>query len=216
MVSWKQGVIVVLGALSLGAIAARAGNAMPQVGFLDQVYKGPGGYEAKYVLFLPHGYDGKKPFPLILFLHGFGQKGTDGRKQVEIGLGPAIRKQETTFAFITVFPQSHQGGWTVDSEDGQRALAILDEVAKHYRVDAQRVYLTGVSMGGEGTWSLAAAHPEHWAAIVPLCGGGDPKQAAKIKNLSCWYFHGDADQVVRVRQSRDMIWTLRQAGGEPH
>src|SRR5262249_30519329 len=139
-------------------------------------------YAAKYVLFVPYDYDGTRPFPLIVFLHGAGQTGTDGRNQIRVGLGPVIKRQENTFAFLAVFPQSHKGGWVAGSEDAKRVLAILDEVQKDYRVDTTRVYLTGISMGGEGTWSLAAAHPRRWAAIVPICGVGDPKIAPKIKD----------------------------------
>jgi acetyl esterase/lipase len=195
--------------------AAGGGGARKKTGFLDKVYKGADGREAKYVVFVPHGYDGKKVFPAILFLHGAGRTGTDGRDQVTGALGQAIQKQEKTFAFVTIFPQSHLGSWQADTEDGKRAVAILDEVTKNYTVDKQRVYLTGLSMGGEGTWALAAAHSERWAAIVPLCGGGDPKTAAKLKDIPCWCFHGDADKVVEVDQSRLMIRALKKVGGRP-
>jgi len=95
------------------------------------------------------------------------------------------------------------------------ALAILDEVQKEYKVDPKRVYLTGLSMGGFGTWSLAAAHPTKWAAIVPICGGGDPASAAKIKDIPCWCFHGDADPVVPVSFARLMVEALRKSGASP-
>src|SRR5262249_17824040 len=152
------------------------------------------GAEAKYVLFVPHDYKGDKAYPLILFLHGSGESGTDGKKQVAVGLGPALKKHEKAFPFLVVFPQSQKYSWQADSQDSQRAIAILDEVMKSYKVDPQRVYLTGLSMGGSGTWSLAAKYPGRWAAIVPVCGGGDPKQAEKIKHLPCWCFHGSADK----------------------
>ncbi len=84
-------------------------------------------------------------------------------------LAKAIRDREKTFAFLAVFPQAHVGSWQAETKDGRRAMAILDEVLKTYKVDAKRVYLTGPSMGSEGTWSLAAAHSTRWAAIVPLC-----------------------------------------------
>src|SRR5262249_19640022 len=145
-------------------------------GFLDRVYKGSDGKEAKYVIFVPHDYKGDKPYPLILFLHGAGSTGTDGKKQVS-GISAEIRRNEKTFPSIVVFPQSENRTWRADSADGKRALAILEEVEKQYKVDAKRVYLTGLSMGGFGTWSFAVAHPKKWAAIVPICGGGDPKQA---------------------------------------
>jgi predicted peptidase len=184
-------------------------------GFLDRVFKDASGAEARYILFIPHDYKGDRPYPLILFLHGAGETGTDGKKQAAVGLGPAIRKQEKSFPFIAVFPQSQKRTWQADSDDGRRALAILDLVQKEYKVDAKRVYLTGLSMGGYGTWSLAARHPERWAAIAPICGGGDPKQAVKIKHIPCWCFHGDADKAVPVTRSREMIEALKAAGGQP-
>src|SRR5207248_11298799 len=124
-------------------------------GFLDRVHKDADGQEAKYVLFVPYNYQGTKPVPLILFLHGAGESGSDGKKQVEVGLGKAIRQREKDFPFLVVFPQSQKRSWRADSADAQRALAILAEVQKEYQVDAKRIYLTGLSMGGAGTWSLA-------------------------------------------------------------
>src|SRR5919201_1026220 len=92
-----------------------------------------------------------------------------------------------------VIPQSEKRTWAADSDDGKRALAMLDATVKEYNGDPKRVYLTGLSMGGFGTWSLAAAHPEKWAAIVPICFGGDPNTAEKIKHIPCWCFCGDKD-----------------------
>jgi predicted peptidase len=187
----------------------------PVSGFLDRVYKGPDGSKSKYVVFVPHGYDGTKAFPVILYLHGAGATGTDGRAQTNGALAGAISKKPASFPFIAVFPQSHEGSWLATSRDGKRALAILDQVARDFRVDGNRVCLTGLSMGAEGVWSLAAAHPQRWAAIVPICGGGDPKTAAKFKDIPCWCFHGDADKVIPPVRSREMIRALKQAGGRP-
>ena len=86
---------------------------------------------------------------------------------------------------------------------------------KEYKIDDKRIYLTGLSMGGFGTWSLAAKYPDRWAAIVPFCGGGDPAKAKEIKDIPCWCFHGDADQAVPVRASREMVEALKAAGGKP-
>ena len=183
-------------------------------GFLDRIHKDADGKEAKYVLFVPHDYKDNKPWPLILFLHGAGERGTDGQKQAQVGLGAAIKSQEKTFPFIAVFPQA-QKTWKADSEDGKRAMNILAEVEKAYRVDPKRTYLTGLSMGGAGTWSLAAAYPDRWAAIVPVCGRDDPKNAEKIKAIPCWCFHGDADPAVKVQFSREMIESLKAAGAKP-
>jgi predicted peptidase len=211
MVRFKKWVPVFVALLGLAA----GRDEPPRTGFIDKVYKDANGYEAKYVVFVPHEYDGKEAWPVILFLHGSGAVGTDGRTQVAGALAQAIRKDEKKFAFIAVFPQAHDYRWTAGSVDGKRALAILDEVGHSYKIDKKRTYLTGVSMGGEGTWSLAAAHPDRWAAIVPVCGSGDPQIAAKIKDIPCWCFHGDADTLIPAAASREMIRALRQAGGQP-
>jgi predicted peptidase len=203
-----------LGCLFSLALAPASASDKIEHGFLDRVYKGADGSVAKYVIFVPHDYRGDKPFPVILFLHGAGATGTDGKKQVS-GVAAEIRRNVKAFPFIVVFPQSQKRTWRADSEDGKRALAILAEVAKQYQVDARRFYLTGLSMGGSGTWSLATAHPEKWAAIVPICGRGDLRLAAKIKDLPCWCFHGEADPTVRVELSREMIKALKAAGGDP-
>ncbi|HZU38186.1 MAG TPA: dienelactone hydrolase family protein, partial [Gemmataceae bacterium] len=173
------------------------------------------GNDHKYVLFIPHSYDGTRAFPVILFLHGAGETGKDGRKQVRVGLGPAVKAREKHFPFIVVFPQSEQRTWHADSADGQRAIKILEKTQKEYNIDPNRVILTGLSMGGFGTWSLAARYPKRWAAIVPICGGGNPATAARIKDIPCWCFHGGADPVVPTQRSRDMIAALRRAGGHP-
>ena len=211
----KKYAFVMSGILYLGVVSAAHGDDKQQTGFVDKVYKAGDGYEAKYVVFVPHAYDGKKVFPVILFLHGASRSGTDGRDQLTGALAKAIRKQEKKFAFIAVFPQAHVADWQADSPDGKRVLAILDDVEKNYNVDMTRVCLTGLSMGGKGTWSLAAAHPDRWAAIVPISGGGDTKTAAKIKDIPCWCFHGDADKVINVQLSRKMIRALKNAGGRP-
>jgi predicted peptidase len=184
-------------------------------GFSDRVFKDKNGGEAKWVLFVPHGYQGDKAYPIILFLHGAGETGIDGVKQAKVGLGPAILKQEKSFPFFAVFPQSQKRTWKADSDDAKRALAILDQVQKDYQIDSKRIYLTGLSMGGYGTWSLATAHPDKWAAIAPICGGGDPTQADKIKHIPTWCFHGDADKAVKVEKSREMIDALKKAGAMP-
>jgi predicted peptidase len=195
------------------AAAARADE--PKTGFLDRTFTDADGKEAKYVLYVPDDYKGDKPYPLILFLHGAGETGTDGKKQATVGLGPAVKKMDK-FPAIVVFPQSQDRTWDADSKDGKRALANLEAVQKEYKVDDKRIYLTGLSMGGFGTWSFAVKYPDRWAAIVPICGGGDPSKAEAIKDIPCWCFHGDADKAVSVEKSRKMIDALKAAGGKPN
>jgi predicted peptidase len=203
-------------ALVFGLVPALSlADEKPATGFVDKTFKNSDGTTSPYVVFVPENYDAKKAYPVILFLHGSGE--TKGGKMMpaQVGIGPAIKKHQKSFEFITVIPQSEKRTWKADSEDGKRALAILDEVMKTYKTDPHHVYLTGLSMGGYGTWSMAAAHPDRWAAIVPICGGGNPKDAEKIKNIPCWCFHGDADKAVPVERSRDMIKALEQAGAKP-
>jgi predicted peptidase len=214
MIGWFRATLALAGLLGL-VLTEAGGGSKVEHGFVHKVHKDASGDTGKYVVFVPEGYQGDKAYPLILFLHGAGETGTDGEKQAKVGLGPAVKKRATTFPFIVVFPQSQKRTRKADSPDGKRALAILDEVRKAYKVDPKRIYLTGLSMGGYGTWSMAEAHPDKWAAIVPICGGGNPKQAAKIKDLPCWCFHGDADKAVPVQRSRDMIEALKAAGGSP-
>jgi predicted peptidase len=211
--------------LALAPLTAHAEDS-PMTGFLDRVHKDADGKEAKYVVFVPHDYDAKgdKTYPVILFLHGAGETQGGTKQPVEVGIGPAIKKQEKTFPFITVIPQSQKRTWQADSDDAKRALAILDEVQKEFKTDAKRVYLTGLSMGGYGTWSLAQKYPERWAAVAPICGGivRNTKEedfkaaAAKVKDVPCWCFHGDADNAVPVAQSRGMMKALWDAGAHPN
>jgi predicted peptidase len=162
----------------------------------------------EYLLYLPDGYDedkGKK-WPLVLFLHGAGESGQEIRK-VEANGPPKLVRQGKSFPFILVSPQSPGRGWNPETLN-----ALLDDVTARYRVDPDRVYLTGLSMGGFGTWALASAHPERFAAIAPICGGGNPRMASKLKDLPIWVFHGAKDNVVPPRQSEDMVEALKDAG----
>jgi predicted peptidase len=208
--------LVVLGTTALLSATRARADGTPEHGFLDRTHKDPDGKDAKYVLFVPHAYEGDKAYPLILFLHGAGETGTDGKRQVKVGLGPVVRRDEAGFPFFVIFPQSQKRTWQAKSSDAQRALDILAEVRREYKIDGRRIYLTGLSMGGFGTWSLAAAHPDRWAAIAPICGGGDPKIAEKIKEVPCWCFHGGADPVVKVEWSRNLMKALWDAGGHPN
>jgi predicted peptidase len=205
------------------AVAVAVTAPAADTGFIDKTFKDSSGVEHKYVVFVPHDYKKDKPTPTILFLHGAGEtKQKEGAKPkttpkmpVEVGIGPAIKKREKTFPFLTIIPQAPRFGWGAGTDGGKLALAILEEVEKNYNVDKKRIYLTGLSMGGMGTWSLAMAMPDKWAAIVPICGRGDVKSADKIKDLPCWAFHGDADTAVPVSGSRDMIEAIKKAGGDP-
>ena len=207
-------------ALAVLFLAGASAQDKPKTGFVDKTFKNADGSTSPYVVFVPKDYDGKKEYPIILFLHGAGETKNpnakkEGKMPVEVGIGPAIKKREKTFPFIVVIPRAEGFGWAANSANAKRALAMLDEVMKEYKVDPKRQYLTGLSMGGMGTWSIATAMPDRFAAIVPICGRGDPKQAEKIKDLPIWAFHGDADPAVNVSGSRDMIEAIKKAGGHP-
>jgi predicted peptidase len=201
--------------------ALTAGCARPTSGFLDRVYKGPDGVASKYVVFVPHDYSANRPPPVILFLHGGGEAGTDGRKQTTVGLGPAVRAREQTFPFVVVFPQAQDcvpatfATWLPGQPDAERALAILAAVEQEFHTDPTRVFLTGISVGGFGTWQMAAADPHRWAAIVPVCGHVPRTKVATLKDVPCWYFVGADDDVTPVQSARDMVAALKEAGGRP-
>jgi predicted peptidase len=200
------------------ALLALALAAPAETGFVTKVFKNADGHESPYVVFVPHSYDGAKPVPVVLFLHGAGEtKGTKGGKMpVEQGIGPHIKgRREKTFPAIVVIPQAETRGWQADGPNGKRAMAMLDEVMKAYKCDPDRVYLTGLSMGGYGAWHHAFTYPDKWAAFAPICGGGDPRGAEKIKDIPCWAWHGDQDRAVKVDLSRQMIDALKKAGGSP-
>ncbi|MFL5340355.1 MAG: prolyl oligopeptidase family serine peptidase [Gemmataceae bacterium] len=161
-----------------------------------------------YLLYLPEDYGKEdKAWPLVLFLHGAGESGNDVEKVKKHG--PPKLAEEKKFPFILVSPQSPGRGWEPAGLN-----ALLDDVCAHYKVDPDREYVTGLSMGGFGTWALAAAYPQRFAAIAPICGGGNPADAAKIKHLPIWVFHGAKDPTVPVARSEAMVKALKEAGAE--
>lgn len=163
----------------------------------------------KYLLFLPEGYEqSEKQWPLILFLHGSGESG-DQLANVKKHGPPKIVESKRDFPFIVVSPQSPGRGWNPET-----LKALLDEIVLKYDVDRERVYLTGLSMGGYGTWTLAAAYPDAFAAIVPICGGGRPADAARLKGLPIWVFHGAKDAAVPLARSEEMVKAVEEAGGK--
>ncbi len=162
-----------------------------------------------YLVYLPDGYyRSLGRWPLILTLHGRGEAGDDIDLVRRQGL-PLRVEAKGGLPFVIVAPQSSDWAWNVGALG-----SLLDEVLKCYRIDAGRVYLVGNSMGGNGTWALAAHYPERFAAIAPICGRGDPGTAQRLKDVPTWAFHGAADRVVPLEQSERMIAALKQAGGD--
>jgi predicted peptidase len=151
---------------------------------------------------------------VVLFLHGSGERGDDGIRGAQVGLGAIIARRPADFPVIAVFPQARRT-WAAGSDDAQAALDALDDVMATYRVAPERVVLTGLSMGGRGAWELAAAHPDRFSAVVPICGPGRPEDVAALKALPVWTFVGDADRDTTVRNLREMAAALRTAGASP-
>jgi predicted peptidase len=172
---------------------------------------------ANYLLFLPKDYaaEAGKRWPLMLFLHGAGERGTNIWK-VAVHGPPKLVRGKPNFPFIVVSPQCPTGQYW----SNEVLLNLLDELCEKYSVDTHRLYLTGLSMGGYGTWSLAGDHPERFAAIAPICGGGDTipillagaKKQAALKSLGVWAFHGGKDPVVKLAESEKMVEAFKKIG----
>lgn len=153
-------------------------------------------------------------WPVVLFLHGAGERGTDGTRQTAVGIGPALTRLSWRYPAIVVMPQCPQGvQWSPPVLEG--AMAALDAVLGSARADERRVYLSGISMGGFGAFALAARFPARFAAIVPVCGWGDPATMSRpLARMPMWVFHGAEDDIVPVTYSREMVAAIRAAGNE--
>ncbi len=161
----------------------------------------------EYLLYLPEDYyKSDKDYPLILFLHAAGESGTDLSQVKKHGMAKVVETRKD-FPFIVVSPQNPGRGWNHEALN-----ALLNRVILDYRVDGDRVYLTGMNTGGFGTWNLATAHPERFAAIAPICGGGDPKAASKLKDMPIWVFHGAKDPTIPLSRSQEMVDALKAIG----
>jgi predicted peptidase len=165
-----------------------------------------------YLLYLPEGYDPKQRWPLVLFLHGAGERGNDLDQVKNHGL-PKLIEEGQEFPFIVVAPQCPKS----ESWNGKAQIAalsaLLDEIERNYTVDPDRIYITGLSMGGYGTWALATAHPQRFAAIAPICGGGNAATVRAIRHVPAWAFHGAKDTVVSLEASQVMVDALKACGG---
>jgi len=171
-----------------------------------------GGKDFKYVVYVPPAYETGKPMPTVVFLNGAGECGTDGLKQLLAGLGTAVISDLAKWPFIIVFPQKQDVKTDWEDEEPM-VMATLEAVKKDYSVDRSRIYLTGLSQGGHGTWSIGAMHPDVFAAIAPVCGWGDEDMAKKLSKMPIWVFHGDQDQAVKVEEAYKMEQYLKAAGG---
>ncbi len=166
--------------------------------------------EMDYLLALPKGYDEQESWPLVLFLHGAGERG-DNLDLVKKHGPPKLVAAGKDLPFIVVSPQCPSGKWWQPTE----LTALLDQIENDYKVDKDRIYVTGLSMGGFGTWQLAAYTPNRFAAIAPICGGGEPYWSKQISHIPTWAFHGAMDFVVPVHRSQEMVFAMQARGGEP-
>lgn len=168
----------------------------------------------KYLIHLPQQYDESniEKWPVILFLHGIGERGENLELVKKHGI-PLITEQNKNFPFITISPQCPIENFWNDSTIQKAIMNMLNEVLSNYKTDSKRIYLTGLSMGGYGTWSLALKHPDVFAAAVPICGGGDSSKVEKIKDMPIWAFHGAKDLVVPAQESQNMVNALKKING---
>ena len=166
----------------------------------------------QYLLYLPQDYGKKKEkWPLILFLHGAGERGSDLNLVKKHG-PPKIVESGKDLPFIVVSPQCPDDRWW--PEENEMLINLLDDVVAKCSVDKERIYLTGLSMGGYGAWALASAYPERFAAITPICGGGRGFMADKLKDVPVWAFHGAKDNVVPLKESEEMVNAVKNRGGD--
>ena len=168
-----------------------------------------------YVLYVPADYNQKARCPLIMDLHGIGTRGSDGLFQFNTGLVQAIigdRGRLDHWPFLVIVPQCPNKLTWADMDP--ELLAMLAQVEQEYRIDTDRVYLTGESLGGIGTWSFGVAHPDLFAALAPLCANGDPKTTGPLQGMPVWAFHGAKDNVVSPVGGRAMADAAKASGAD--
>jgi predicted peptidase len=223
-------------AIFLGVVSRSVAHPK-ETGFLDRTLSLHGiGY--KYQVFVPENWTAKQKWPIILFLHGAGERGDDGLLQTIAGLPQAIRMNRSRFPAVVVMPQCLRESWWPAPQMEEVALAALSAASAEFRGDPKRTYLTGLSMGGYGSWDLASRYPGKFAAVIPICGGITPPDrlvkvhpdlaktgypdnpgsyaevAHKIGKTPVWIFHGAEDVTVPPDYSRKMNRALKAAGGD--
>jgi predicted peptidase len=231
-------VVVGLSVLTLWlALASGSAARTQQTGFLDRTLS-LHETDYRYQVYLPDNWTPNQKWPIILFLHGYGERGSDGLLQTDVGLPHAIRLNRSHFPAVVVIPQCPMDRWWTQQPMEEMALATLAAATKDFKGDPKHTYLTGLSMGGFGTWDIASRYPGKFAAIVPVCGAiildadllkrfpdlakdaypDDPSSyatvAKKIAKTPVWIFHGGADDTVPVENSRKMNEALKAAGGD--
>jgi predicted peptidase len=197
--------------------------------FSAEVYKS-GSEELPYRIHLPKSMDKSKKYPLVIFLHGAGERGNENKKQLAHGAKDILKySRSNNEPVIIIAPQCPKKKQWVNTPWGKLshtmpkepsipmalAISLLKSKVNNLPVDVKRVYVSGLSMGGYGTWDIIQRMPDYFAAAIPVCGGGDSAEAPKLKNLPIWCFHGGNDRVVKTKRSQDMIAAIKKAGGSP-
>lgn len=214
-----------------------AGEADLRSRLQKRVYRNAQGESIPYRLFVPRNYDPQQKYPLILFLHGRGERGSDNQlqlKHAEVLRFISDQQQAKTPCFLVAPQCPEDSNWVrvywglkrlgqppdQDASDSpsppmQLTMQLLDELENQFSIDPDRRYVTGLSMGGYGTYDLCIRRPNDFAAAVPICGAADPSRAKGIAHIAFWVFHGSGDPVVPVELSRSMVKALKDAGGSP-
>lgn len=202
----------------------------PLDAFETNVYAASDGKSLNFRQLNPIKVEEGKKYPLVIFLHGAGERGDDNQVQLKHGMdkfaSPAVREKYPCYVIAPQCPAGEQWvnvPWSADKHKNPekpsgamgRVFEVVDAYVKNLPVDADRIYITGLSMGGYGTWDAIARRPNFFAAAIPICGGGDSSDVSAYKSLPIWAFHGDKDTAVKVERSRDMIAALKKAGGDP-
>src|SRR5215831_15273763 len=216
--------------LSVLPSASRLEARKQETGFLDRTVVVQG-TSYKYQVYVPENWSSSKRWPVILFLHGAGERADDGIFQTQVGIGRAIREHRDRFPVVVVLPQCRKEHWWTQSPMDDVAIAALEAASKEFRGDRDRTYLTGLSMGGYGTWHLAGKYPGRFAALAPICGGVLMPDAARLESRDdatpygdaagkiggktpTWIFHGADDPVVPVSESQRMYRAMKALGGD--
>ena len=225
----KRIVTTTLFALSLLTLSAPVRGDDLAERFSKQVFQTESGEKLPYRLLEPRS-PCSGTYPLVVFLHGAGERGDDNVKPLIHGVKTfATDEYRKKFPCFVIAPQCPTGkrwvevDWSKDSHtmpekpsDPMRlTLALIESLKSEFPIDPNRVYITGLSMGGYGSWDAIQRHPELFAAAAPVCGGGDPAGAERMVDIPVWAFHGDKDTAVKPHRSRDMIAAIEKAGGKP-
>ena len=216
-------------ALLIAAVSYLVFTLREKQDFEAKVYNPPGDNSLLYEIHIPENMDTNKKYPLVVFFHGSEERGMDNKKQLIFGVREilAYSKQNDAPAIIIApqLPENQQwvnSPWDTDvhimprepSLSMKLTIDLIKDTMSNQPVDTKRIYVTGLSMGGFGTWDILQRMPQLFAAGIPVCGGGDMNQAEKLKNIPIWAFHGDNDEVVKTKLSRDMIAAIKEVGGK--